>query len=276
MIRTVISATTLAAAPFAAQAQTSGSWEVQVEPTECSLVRNQQGAAPGLLAVRTVPGTDEIVVLVSGKDVPSRARDARFPARLTFDDSKPIEIKAAAMGKLASGPAFLLTGFKPDMLDGFAAAHRVNVGTESSSFIAFDVPQARAAIGALRKCVNDLLVDWGADPAQFAPGGTPPVALKPREAWLSRAQLMDVVGTTADEQIDDLFRVTVAADGTIASCKREEAKANAKTEKLGCAPVAGQKLFTPAKNAAGAPVTGAAAFRIRLVQQAKTERGTTR
>lgn len=267
MIRTFLTAIPFVVAPLAAQAQSSGKWEVKVSPAECSLIRGVQAPSPALLAVRTVPGTDDFVVLVSGKKVPERAADARFSVQLRFDDAKPIEASATPMGKLPSGPVLQLASFEPTMLDSFAAARSVSASSDAGSFASFEVPSARAAVGALRQCITDQLIDWGADPAQFAPGGKPPVALKDRDHWLTDSQLMSLASTTSETGIDYLYRVVIAADGSIESCKRDDAKSGDKTEKLGCAPVIGQKLFTPAMNPAGAPVKGAAAFRVMVVRR---------
>ncbi|MDG2535668.1 hypothetical protein P6144_18550 [Sphingomonas sp. HITSZ_GF] len=267
MIRTILPAALLVATPFAAAAQSTGKWEVKVSPAECSLVRGVTAPAPALLAVRTVPGIDAFVVLVSGKDVPERSKDARFTAELRFDDAKPIEATAMPAGKLAAGPVLQLAPFAPTMLDSFAAARSVQASSDSGSLARFDIPRAREAVAALRQCIADQLVEWGADPSQFDPGGTPPVALKERDRWLSNSQQLSLAATSTSMGIDYLYRVTVATDGRIESCKREDAKADAQVEKLGCEPLIGQKLFTPAKNPAGVPVKGAAAFRVMLVKR---------
>jgi hypothetical protein len=268
MIRTILAAALLAATPFAAAAQTSGKWEVKVAPAECSLFRGVQGDSPALLGVRTAPGTDEFAVVVSGKEVPDRARDARFTVQLRFDGAGPIEATATPLGRLAAGPTLQIAPFKPSMLDSLATAHSVSAGSSANSFASFEVPRAGAAVAALRQCIDDQLTEWGADPAQFAPGGARPVALKERDRWLGNTQLMDVAATSSAMGVDYLYHVVIAADGSIESCRRDEAKANDRAEKAGCAPLLGQKLFTPAKNAAGVPVKGAAAFRVMVVKRA--------
>jgi hypothetical protein len=266
MIRTVLTAAMFL--PFAAQAQTTGKWEVKVAPAECSLIRTVTGPAPALLAIRTVTGTDQYVVLASGKEVP--VGNKPFPATLGFDAAKPAPTNATPAGRLAAGPAVQFFELKPSVLDDFAAAKSVAMGTGAGSFARFDLPNARGAIGALRKCVADQLVDWGADPAQFAPGGTPPVALKPSDDWLTNEQMLKL-GVGVSGGIDYLYRVTVSTSGTVESCKRDTAGPGDKDEKLGCDPLIGQKLFKPAKNAAGAPVKGVATFRVTLVKQAMVE-----
>jgi len=268
MIRIASNAILFALVPLSAQAQGAGKWEVKVAPAECSLVRVVQTPVPALLAVRTVPGTDEFIVLASGKDVPEGGKPEGFPARLSFDGGKPIDATATPLGKLAAGPALQLAPFKPAMLGAFAAARTVSVGSTSRNFASFDVPRAGEAIAALRKCVDDQLLEWGADPAQFAPGGTRPVALKDRDDWLTNDQLLKLAGASSGTNADYLFRVTIAPNGAIISCKREEAPANDPIEKLGCDPLVAQKLFTPAKNPAGTPVKGIAAFRVTLIRQA--------
>ncbi|NYT40931.1 hypothetical protein HZY97_09210 [Sphingomonas sp. R-74633] len=265
MIRIMLTATLFA--PLAAQAQNTGKWEVKVAPAECSLFRGVQGDSPALLGVRTAPGTDEFAVVVSGKDVPDRARDARFTVQMRFDGTAPIEATATPLGRLAAGPTLQVAPFKPAMLDSFAAARSVSVGSGTNSFASFEVPRAASAVAALRQCIDDQLAEWGADPAQFAPGGTRPVALKDRDHWLSNGQLMGVAATSSAMGIDYLYHVVIAADGSIESCRRDEAKANDPAEKAGCTPLIGQRLFTPAKNPAGAPVKGAAAFRVMVVKR---------
>jgi hypothetical protein len=264
MIGALLGAMAFAMVP-AASAQDAGKWEVKVTPGECSLVRSVAVPAPALLALRTVPGTDDYIVLLSGKDVPRRG--SSFPVKLAFDGTKTLEVTASPAGKMAAGPAIQLYGLKPAMLDAFGEAHTVGASSGGLALARFDIPRAGAAAGALRKCVADQLVEWGADPAQFEPGGSPPVALKERDDWLTKAQYLALADTMSGGEADYLFRVTVSTDGAIDGCKRNEARAKDKAEKLGCAPVMGRKLFTPASNAAGVPVRGAAAFRVMLISR---------
>lgn len=267
MLRTATIATLFAAMPFAAEAQAGGKWEVNIAPAECSLIRNIQGEAPAMLALQTVPGTDSVTMLVSGKDVPRRSTGSTLPVELTFDDAGALHANAFPAGTLATGPALRLLALEPSMLDRFAGARKASLGTGSHSFASFEIPGARAAVAALRKCVSDQLVDWGADPAQFTAGGSPAVALKDRDHWLSNAQLLKIAGTTNRRDIYDLYRVTIAVDGTIDGCRREGGEANAGAEKLGCDPLIGQKLFAPARNPAGLAVRGAASFLVMLTRR---------
>lgn len=267
MNRIFLIAALFSAVPLAAQAQSSGKWEVKVEPSECTLIRSVQAPSPALIAVRTVPGTDAFVVLVSGKEVPNRSANTHFAVQLHFDDGKALDAFASPAGKLSSGPVLRLETFKPAMLDAFAAAQAVSANGQSGSFASFQLPSAAAAVRALRQCIADQLVDWGADPAQFAPGGTLPVPLKDRDDWLTKAQLIDLASTSDASDIDYLYQVVIATDGSIESCKQDKAKAGDRSEKLGCAPLIGKKLFTPAKNAAGTPVKGAAAFQVMLARR---------
>jgi len=222
-----------------------------------------------LLALRTIPGLDAFDVLVSGKDVPDRKKGSTYPAKLIFDGANPMGSSATAGSAMSTGPALRFFGLEPALLDRFAAAKTIGVGNVSRSFADFEVPKAGAAITALRKCVAEQLIEWGADPAQFAPGGSLPVPFRQREDWLTNDQLLKLSDGTST--IDYLYVVTIAPDGTVESCRRERAGADDKAEKLGCTPLIGQKLFKPATSPAGTPVRGVLTSRVMLSTAVITE-----
>lgn len=243
---------------------TAEAWNVEVAPGECTLTRSIATPIPVTLSLRTITGTDSYRLAVVGKTLPRQNARELFPATIVFAADRHFERGARGVA-LANdlGNAIVIQGLDPEVIAAFAGASSIGVESKSGSLGPFALPNAKAAIGALAGCVRDQLVEWGADAAQFEPGGKPLVALVGRDDWVPNAELLKMpMGT--DLKLDAVFKVSVAADGSVDGCAPVGASVDAKVTKIACGAVLARRLFTPASDAQGKPVRGVAAFEIHL------------
>lgn len=156
-------------------------------------------------------------------------------------------------------------GLEPDVIAAFAGS--VSIAVQGQATLGpIATPNAKGAVRALAGCVRDQLIEWGADPAQFEPGGKMPVALVPRDDWVPSATLLKIP-VPSDGQVDAVFKVTVAANGAVDGCTQIGTGVDAKSATLACDSVLTRRLFTPANDAQGKPVRGAAVFEIHLYSE---------
>lgn len=240
-------------------------WEVKVAPGECTLNRSIAAPVPVTLSLRTLTGSDSYRLALVGKTLPRQNARELFPVTLVFAGADRRFERKARGATLANGlgEAIILNGLEPEVIAAFGQASSIAIEAKSGTIGPFALPRARAAIAALAMCVRDQLVEWGADPGQFEPGGKMPVALIPRDDWVPSDQLRRL--PIPDEmKVDAVFKAGVAADGTIDSCAQIGAGVDAKAARIVCDSVLTRRLFTPASDPQGKPVRGVAIFEIHL------------
>ena len=260
-----LSGTAWLTAAHAAQPQVAApavTWGVEAGAGECTLTGSIPGPAPATLTLQTVTGTDSYRLVLAGKTVPAPRVQQLFPVTLVFGPDSRFERKARSTrlgGEL--GNAIIVSGLGPDVVAAFAASSSIAIDGKSVTG-PFALSHARAAAKALASCVRDQLVEFGADPAQFEPGGKTPVALIPRDDWLSNADTRRML--PGDGAIDAAFRVSVAPDGSVDDCAAVTGRVSPNAEKIAWDAVRTRRLFTPASDSAGKPVRGVAMFEIHM------------
>lgn len=252
---------------FAGQGQASAPsqvprWSLDVEPARCVL----QGQEPGsrfTLSIDTIPGSDSYRLAVAGADIKPAA--SLVPASLTFAPSGA-ELKgfARTTNTPEGTPIILMAGVAPSLLDDLTNAESITITAGSEIRSTVPIFHAAKAVEALRRCNADQLIEWGADPTQFAPGGKGPIALKDRDYWVPDSILRAAAGQSKRSLISDDFRVTVATDGTVSNCQAVAGVTEAGMEKSICSAVMTKRLFTPARDANNGAVRGIATFRVML------------
>lgn len=241
-------------------------WTLNVAPASCtleSIVREPFSS----VTIQTEPGSDSYGLAVANPGVKGFA--SLLPASLTFGPSPDVVKGYVASAKLSNGtPVILMRGLPPSVLDQLAKASSVSVTAGSEIKGSAQIANAAAAVAALRKCEAEQLIDWGADAAQFAPGGKRPVALRSRDEWISRRDLLSIAGQSKRPNIDEGFLVSVTQEGVVEHCHALATSTEGDLEKQACAAVTGKRLFAPATDGGGRPVRGAATFRVALIRRA--------
>jgi hypothetical protein len=264
MIIASAAALVLIGAMQAAPAASVPRWALRDDPARCVLERHSVDPL-AKLSIETTPGSDTYLVAIASKEI--KGTTTPTVASLSFQPSPRVIKGRASVSKLPDGMhAIWMQGVSPAVLDGLSEARTVAIAVTSDISGAVAVPAAAKAVAALRKCEADQLIEWGADAAQFAPGGKTPVALKDRDAWLSNTELM-AVAKISGQSVDAVFRVAVSTSGAIDDCSLVSTNVDKAVEKAACTAVRNRRLFTPATDASGNPVRGVATFRVALLRQ---------
>jgi len=264
MITALIGALGLLGGTQATSEHSVARWSLQVEPARCVLERRnpEEGST---LSVDTTPGSDNYGVAITAGGID--ASSSLLPASLTFAPSQKVTTGLARGVKLSNNTgAVLMQGLPPSVLDDLSGTSTVTIEVKKGIKTIVSVPGSTKAVEALRNCIADQLVEWGADPAQFAPGGMMPAALKDRDSWISNGELLKLAGQSQRTSINDDFRLLIAMDGTVAECHAMSDVTEPSLEKSACAAVMKRRLFVPARSSSGNAVLGAATFRVSLMR----------
>ena len=238
-------------------------WGVEAGAGECTLTGSIPGADPVTLKLHTVTGSDSYRLILAGKAVPPPPVQDLFPVTLVLgagDQRFDRRGRAARLGDTL-GNAVILSGLGPDEVAAFARSSSIALEGRSATG-PFSLTHAKAATKALDGCVRDQLLEFGADPAQFQPGGKTPVALIPRDDWLSGGDVRRMLPT--DGAVDASFRVSVTPDGNVDDCALVAGRPSPRAQKLVCDAVLNRPLFTPARDPAGTAVRGVAMFEVHV------------
>lgn len=255
----VVASLAFAALPAPTFAQESPSWTVSKTADECVLTRRVDGPAPGVLMVRSPPGSDRYTFVVATENLP-QPRDPFTAIDIIFDGiGKTIKAEGQP-GNVGAG----LQAIQFNVIDWIdfafiAKASAVRLQYDGQIFGPFALPDMADAMSALRDCLGAALRLSGADAAQFAPGGSPPEPLKPRMEFLSFDQLRRLT-LAGSNKYNRIYRLTIDGSGRIAECARTTRPRGDRVEKTLCGMLAEQTLFTPAHDQAGKPVNGIAIF----------------
>lgn len=240
-------------------------WSLQVEPAHCVLERRDPETG-STLSIDFTPGSDSYRLAITGEGIgPSSSLK---PASLTFAPSGKVTRGLARTVKLPNNTlVMLMQGLSPAFLENLSGASTMTLTVEGGIKSIVPVTDTVKAVQALQKCNADQLIEWGADPSQFAPGGLLPTALKPRDEWIQNGAFLKLASRSKRATIADDFRLLVTPDGAIAGCHATAEVTEAALEKDVCAAVVGKQLFSPARSPSGNLVIGAATFRVSLMSR---------
>jgi hypothetical protein len=266
MKRLLLLAGWAAAAPASAQPAPSPPaaglprWHIDGGGERCLLERLLADGTT--LIVRTYPLSGDYELMLARPDWPAAsARVAEGADIVLFPDLNSYKRPGAVLplgGALGKAVAF--SALPPDFLTGLAAAKTLAVGAGGKPVADLPVPPgAKAAVDALRRCEAVKAVDWGADPAAFERGGSPPKPIGNTRDWLDQrdvgsANSWHAFGAGA------VFRLVVGTDGKVERCDVLEASPNSGLRANGCRSLTAHARFEPAKDPQGRPVRSALAF----------------
>jgi hypothetical protein len=236
-------------------------WQVQVDPAKCTLSREASMPQGSGIALIATPGTDSVVALLVA---PTAATLPGTPTQVTvlLDGTETrFAANASAVRIARAGVRALRVFALPDaFLRALPKASAIRVEAAGRPLLSVATPNATGGVRALDRCNQDQLVEWGADPAQFAEGGARPVARKSPDDFVDNATLRAM--TALSGSIDALFSLGVDEQGRVDRCAQQGTSADQRVSAMACKVVTGKSLFTPAHGPGGTPVRGAAAFRI--------------
>ena len=264
----------VAAAPVCAQAPAAPApverWQVDGSNNLCTLIRTVAAPQAGTLFLQTIPGTDVYNFAVSSKSFSIHATDVPFPVAIVLHAADARFDKKATATQLENdgGTLMRIQDLDGGFVDAFAHSTSVSFDRSTGPIGPFAYRGAAQAAKVFTACVEQYLTDWGADAAQFQPGGKKAVPVKKPQTWFSPRQWSELMGFLDRRQrgaTEVMLRLSVSADGHVSACQDIDDKhGHAEIEKAACGMLVSQPLFEPARDPAGKPVAGAAAYHLTL------------
>ena len=219
------------------------------------------------MAIEAIVGTDDYRFAVGGHDLRESTTASLFPVAILFHDADARFDRRGSSSVLPQGGTMIqVRGVGEDLVQALTRASSLSLERRGKTYGPYSFHDAGKAVAALEACVNDRLAAWGADPDQFKPGGTKPVALQHRDDWIPNDTMLRLAYfiSGSDNALTALMRISIAEDGRVDGCTRLEGPEDATFEKMACSPILSKQLFRPAHDPAGKPVRGTAFFEIRL------------
>jgi hypothetical protein len=250
-VAVLISATPVSADPV------TDRWALDVSLGKCRLDRIYSQPESAAITLETEPGTDDYTLIVYNK------RPTRLSSGST-DGVLKIDGKTQAKNYLNIGTGgslfpvqLTMGGLKGASIDAIGAGAKLSIMVASRDVASLPLTDVRQAVGALRKCEAEQLTEWGADPAQFAPGGSAP-KVGDRYKLVSQA----VLGTVHYPKgaIEALHYVVLSDAGVVERCAAVFGIPDSDLEQIVCKSLMGRKIGDPARDASGKAVRSVVAF----------------
>lgn len=247
--------------PSSAMAQASApadqrpKWAVQIAPGECTLLRTTGGSEPSLLRLKTKVGTERYWLALAGKDV--RAVSGMMPehVELRVDGKVAAKRFGSQSNQSASGfnRLYHVSGIAREAIDAVARGETLEVRASSGKVATIGLAGGAKAFAAFRTCEVDQLIEWGADPAQFEPGGSAPV-IKDRDQLVPQELFRQI--KTSGRSIQPEHHLIVSAEGVVEKCAATYGIPDSNMEQIVCTYLTGRKIGQPARDPSGKAVRG--------------------
>jgi len=245
--------------PAMAQAKASADlrpkWAVQIAPGECTLLRTTGAPEPALLRLRTKVGTESYWLALAGKGVRSVAGLMPEHVELRVDGKVKARLFGSQSTRAESGfdRLYHVAGIARDAMDAVASGEELEVRASSGRVATISMVGGVKAFAAFRTCETDQLIEWGADPAQFEPGGTAPI-IKDRDQLIPQSLFRQI--KTPGRPIEPEHYLVMSAEGIVEKCVAVYGIPDSNMEQIVCAYLTGRKIGDPARDPAGKAVRG--------------------
>jgi hypothetical protein len=263
-----LAAACIIAAPLAAAAQPPAAppapaaafrpWQVDYGEYYCSMIRKAEAGRPFATAFVSIPGASTMhIALVPDVNhaAPANVSDVvLIPAGTSFHVRRGFEQTRLA-------PIQRLGGLPESFAEQLAGADALEL--RGGGRVRGRIPLAgvRDALAVQRRCMHDVAREWGLDEAAWA-------------ALRRRPEGINGLGFTTDDfppemlssasQARVVLRVDVSADGRATACVPVAGTGSIAIDRRACAVVMERARFTPALDAAGAPVAARAVFLVNF------------
>lgn len=228
-------------------------WIVDYSRTACTLARRQGDEHSPIVAFNASLGQEpgELVIMDAGEALQERLRGE---VQVRIDDGESLTIRAQPEWR-NDHLIIRLAPMPEDFLERIAGGHQLAISKGTRAAVALALPNARAAIGQLTSCNDDLLQSWGIDVAARRA-----LSRKPRARnfdWASN--LMTEASTYV------IFAADISEAGRASSCRILVSSRNPRLDRTVCDLVQRVARFEPALDAQGHPVAAQYVTRVRWV-----------
>lgn len=154
--------------PAAAGAlQRPTAWQMDWGQQFCTLVRLSDQATPFATAFRVTPGMDDPIIAMIRRE--SEPLPRGITAIALAPTGRTLHVAAARTeGSLGGQPVLVLGGLHSDFWDALRGANELQLLAGNRVRRRIALPQAAAAVAALRQCISQAMRDWGVDEAALS------------------------------------------------------------------------------------------------------------
>lgn len=255
-------------APLAEAQQLKPSWRIDAAPAQCILTRTL-GGEPHSLALSTVPGSFRYELSVLGKNTHDRATGTSEAVGIQLDDDRPVEL-AASFLRVKDLRIIRATGLDEALARRFAAADTASVTVGRATIGPMSIHHAGKALAALDGCVAEQLIEWGADAAQFEPGGRPARGKTDYEHWIADDEVRAALAGRSSREVNLILAVGATRTGAGENCRQVAGAMDEQMAGRICALLNGRPLFTPGIDPVGQPVAGVGVYRLQVITRTVT------
>ena len=245
-------------ASAAAAQQSTPKWVINGEGTRCTLFRVlAEGPPRASLVFRSYPGQDSAEFMLA-LDPWGRTFGPEDQMTLSLSPSGEVVKRRPVTLPLAkgAGKALSTTGVPGSFLEAFGKAKTLSVAVNGKEVASYPIPaEASVAVEALRECKNEKLVEWGADPAGFEPGATPPKPVGEAKAWITYDDLhLPRHFGPGLFSANIIARLGIAPDGQVDKCGLIASNGEKRLESIACPLLLKRARYEPARAKDGHPV----------------------
>jgi hypothetical protein len=246
----------LSAAPLHAQAApTAAIWNVDYGERRCALLRQVRGEHDVTLSLRIIPGNESPELHFVD---PARTRRP-FSGVLLTDISftsagESLRGRGSYTQLGGQGPWVLeVNELPPQFLDRFAEASSISIRTGSRHLAEMAIPNAGAAIRALRQCNDALLRNWGVDPDLRASLQRQPEIIG---HWSDLFGSADYPQDVLERHVSGMatVRITIGTDGRVSDCTLLVTSGNATLDRVTCGVLRERARLRPGLDRNGQPI----------------------
>lgn len=190
-------------------------WIVDESGDTCVMGRQLAAGPDVTLAVRTYPGSGNYDLRFVRADWISALTEIgeQFELRLAPTSTAYSRPRGAVLLNAGTAQALRFGGLGDQFLTAFAQSNVLTVHNGGDVMAAYALPQAAAVAAAFADCEAAKLIDWGADPAAFEPGGRRARPIGDETEWLT-----GLVPEGAEGTFRIYVRLSLGADGRPTDC----------------------------------------------------------
>lgn len=193
----------------------AGRWVVDWGDTRCSLIRRNDGQPASIFALRTTPGTGRWEIRLLNPDWPRVVYDSPERIRVTLEPQGRLLEGEMEATETPLGRAIVVDELEEETLSAFVGAQAIRVDRGDERILDMRLPGLSIGMNALRDCVDEVMLEWGIDPAAFAALRTRP---RGNIAAVFEHDDYPFDALTKNHEGTSVFRMTIDRGGRVMDC----------------------------------------------------------
>ena len=168
-------------------------WVVDESGYYCALATKVAGPPDATLVLRTLPGTWTYDLMPVGDRWPAKVTGARKQIAFALLPGTAADSRPPEQAFLDRDRMIALHGLAGKLIDDFPHSTALELRADGKPVVRYALPSnAAEASQALARCIASKLIEAGADPADFEPGGRVPNPIGDQNKWLDVPPVMSM------------------------------------------------------------------------------------